>query len=72
MAKADPRPDIAAINLFRQEALTTDGRVLPITNMMDADGQETTDMAAVVSLVAGEGSEWHAFRRDSFDRVNNQ
>lgn len=35
--------DVIALNLGQREAFLDDGRTCPITNMLDADGDETDD-----------------------------
>lgn len=50
---------IEAVNTDRLEALTADGLCLPITLMLDAEGDETHDWAEAVVFVAGAGSRWH-------------
>jgi len=50
--------DIDAINLGRREALLTDGSVVPITNLIDADGDDAETAAAAVGLVCGVGGLW--------------
>ena len=50
--------DVEALNLPRREALLTDGRVVPIINLIDADGEETESVLRAISFVCGEGREW--------------
>lgn len=46
--------DVDIINLRERYALMTDGKVLPITNFMNAGGEETDDPYEAVVCVAGE------------------
>lgn len=48
----------AAINRFGMVALLDDGTTVPITNLFDADGEETDDPDEAVTFVAGEGDRW--------------
>lgn len=51
--------DIAAVNGSHMIAVTDDGLVCEITNMFDADGDETDDFsAAVVGIVRVSDDEW--------------
>lgn len=54
MADADNGADVDLISLHGGYVLMSDEKVLPITHMYDSTGEETTDLAAVVSCVAGE------------------
>lgn len=49
---------VVSVNLGRREALLSDGRVVPVTNLLDADGKDTDDAAEAVGFVSGAGSEW--------------
>lgn len=62
MSDVQAAPDVEAINVADRLALLTDGRVVPITNLLDADGDETSDTAAAVGFVAGATGQWFAAR----------
>lgn len=49
---------IQAINLRQSLALRSDGETVPITNMLDFEGDETEDFEEAVSFVAGSDSAW--------------
>ena len=52
--------EIIAINRIDLSALTDDGSVCPITNLLDADGDQTDDVSeAVVAIVRVAIDEWH-------------
>lgn len=50
--------DIAAINRTKCLAILDDDSIVPITNLYDADGDETDDLNEAVAFVAGEGKRW--------------
>lgn len=61
---------VEAVNLGRREALLSDGRVVPVVAMFDADGEETEEPGAAVSLVVRGGpSRWFAVRVGAFEPV---
>ena len=45
--------EIACVNRALRVAVTEDGQELPVTNMFDGDGDETDDVDAAVTCVAG-------------------
>lgn len=51
--------DIEAINKARREALTADGLTLPITLLLDSEGDQTDDWNEAVVFIAGAGSRWY-------------
>jgi hypothetical protein len=57
----------AAIHLERRLFLSEDGDVFPITNLYDAEGDETDDIGEAVAAVAGTEGRWFAFRLDDFE-----
>lgn len=63
---------VAFINLRGRWAQLTDGRTVPITNLLDVVGEETTDPAEAVSFVAGAGREWFSAPLSNFDPVTLQ
>lgn len=63
---------VVCLNLTRREAVLGDGRVVPVTNLFDADGDETSDPALAVSAVCGEGLEWYAELLADFDAARVQ
>lgn len=64
--------DVAFINLRGRWAELTDGRVVPITNLLDVVGEETADLREAVSFVAGDGREWFSAPLSNFDPVTLQ
>lgn len=58
--------DLCVINVSQRLVITTDGRVLPITNMFDCQGEETDDADLAVSAVAGEEDCWFSFLLSNF------
>lgn len=53
--------DVQAIHRGRREALVAPGDVVvPITQLIDADGEETDDWAQAVVFVCGQGDLWAA------------
>lgn len=63
---------VQAINLGRRIALLNDGSTVPVTNLLDADGDETEAPAEAVGFVAGEGRTWFAGRVADYEGVNSQ
>ena len=58
--------EVEAVNSGRGVALTSDGKFIPITDYMDADG-EACEPAEAVSVVAGpdeNGKWWHVTLSD--------
>lgn len=60
-------PTIHAISLPTRTVFLEDGRILPITNLFDAIGEETADPDEAVSFVCGSGRLWISDRLDSFE-----
>lgn len=54
MPDVDDGADVDLISLYGGFVLMSDEKVLPITHMYDATGEETADTDAAVSCVAGE------------------
>ncbi len=54
--------DVTVMNLRDGFAQLNDGRLMPITTMLDSDGDETNDPELAVTFVAGEGKEWFTGR----------
>lgn len=63
---------VVSVNLGRREALLSDGRVVPVTNMLDADGDDTEDPAEAVGFVSGAGSEWFVDAVSDFEGASVQ
>lgn len=63
---------MAALNLRKRLALLSDGRTVPVTNMFDASGDDTTECAEAVSFVAGSGREWFCDSTAGFEEVTTQ
>ena len=51
-------PRIVAINQGQRFAVLDDDRIVPITNLFDAYGDETEDFDQACSFVAGADREW--------------
>jgi LDH2 family malate/lactate/ureidoglycolate dehydrogenase len=49
---------IQALNIPQRLALLSDGSTVPITNLFDALGDETTDPAEAVAFVCGRSGHW--------------
>lgn len=64
--------DIPAINIFSRFALLDDGTIVPVTNLFDADGDETNDPDEAVVFVAGEGDRWFTGCCDDYAEVTKQ
>lgn len=60
---------IQAVNIGQRVAITDDGRTLPITNMFDASGAETSDPDEVLACVVGAGDEWFTIVLSDFEDV---
>lgn len=63
---------VVSANLTKRTALLDDGRTLPITNMIDAFGDDTNDAGEAVAFVCGAGREWFAENMDDFERATVQ
>ncbi len=50
--------NVEAISLSHRLAFMSDGRTFPITNLIDAWGDETDDEDAAISFVCGIDREW--------------
>jgi hypothetical protein len=50
--------DVASVNLSRRLAVLTDGETVPVTQMFDADGDDTDDPAQAAAFVAGRPGKW--------------
>lgn len=61
--------DIQALSLPQRLAFLTNGATVPITNLFDAWGDETDDLASAVSFVCGAGRVWLSDRLDRFVTV---
>jgi hypothetical protein len=61
--------DIQALSVPQRLAFLTDGSTVPITNLFDAWGDETDDLADAVSFVCGAGRMWFSDRLDQYQTV---
>lgn len=60
--------EIEAINRTELTAITEDGRIGEITNMFDADGEETDDYElAVAAVVKLADDEWYSVDLTAFE-----
>lgn len=60
--------DIEAINRADMIAVTDDGRVGTITNLFDADGEETDDIEdAITAVIRLADDEWYTVALDDYD-----
>ena len=64
--------DIEVIGLDDRLAFLTDGGILPITHLIDADGEETQDPDLAVSFVVMAGRQFAAFAVDDFEPLVKQ
>ncbi|SMF65816.1 hypothetical protein SAMN02982989_3409 [Xaviernesmea oryzae] len=61
---------IAAVNRSHMMAVTDDGLVCEITNMFDADGEETDDFnSAIVGVVRVGDDEWFTVVFEEYETV---
>lgn len=62
--------EIEAINLRQGKALLDDGQVIPITTMMDSEGEDTLCPRAAKAIVAGpcKDGRWYADMTSIFDQ----
>lgn len=60
--------EVVAINLARRLAHLSNDRTIPITNMIDADGEDTDEIGEAVVLVCGEHGFWLAVSILGFQR----
>lgn len=51
---------IVSVSLAHAIAEMSDGRILPVTNLIDEDGDLTNDEDEAVTFVCGDGNEWYA------------
>lgn len=59
---------IEAINRADMIAVTDDGRVGTITNMFDADGEETDDIEeAITAVIRLADDEWYTVALDDYE-----
>lgn len=58
---------VVAVDFGNMSADLSDGRTLPITNLFDAEGEETKDWRETDRFVCGEGSFWMAVPFDGFE-----
>lgn len=63
---------INAVKALSRLALLSDGTTVPITNLLDADGDETDDPNEAVSFVAGEGDRWFTGLCADFEEMTTQ
>jgi len=59
------------VNLTQRIVLLGDGRTMPITMMVDCEGDETIDAAEAVGVVAGQEGEWYALPLEEYDLPAN-
>lgn len=59
--------DVSSANLTKRIAVLTDGRVVPVTNLFDDEGNEVSDPDDAASFVCGEGATWLACAVGNFD-----
>lgn len=69
--RADPL-DVAALNVHQRLALLSDGEIVPITNLFDAEGCETKDPGQARSFVAGGGAQWFSGDLAAYEGVTTQ
>lgn len=64
--------DVQALNIKQRLALLTDGRMVPITTLIDGDGEETQNLSEAVSFVCGSGREWFSDLISHYEAVTVQ
>lgn len=64
--------NVQAINLSRRLALISDGSTVPVTNLLDADGDEAAAPEEAVGFVAGEGGTWFAGLLSDYEVAESQ
>lgn len=63
---------VVAVNVGRREAVLDDDTVIPITNLLDDEGEETDDPEEAVAAVACEAEDrWHTIDLRDFTRDVN-
>ncbi len=60
---------VDALKTFARLALLSDGSTVPVTNLYDADGNETDDPNEAATFVAGEGDKWFSGAVSDFAEV---
>jgi hypothetical protein len=64
--------DVESIHLAKRLALLSDGRTVPITQLLDGEGDETDNPAAATAFVAGAGKEWFSGATSDYQQVTAQ
>ena len=68
-----PELTVYAVNVSQRLALMSDSSIRKVTNLFDADGNDTDDPAAAVSCVVKNGEHsWFACKLSEFDRATLQ
>jgi len=61
------KPFVVAVKRPTREALLSDNTIVPITNLVDVDGEDTDDIHEAVAFVAGsDGVGWFSGDLDDF------
>ena len=60
--------DVEAVNIADRLALLTDGTVIPITNLIDDDGDDCEADAAVVAIAGQDGLGWWCIELADYQR----
>ena len=60
-------PRIVSVDLKALTATTSEGKTVPVTNRLDALGEQILDWNDCVAFVAGEGTEWFMELLEDFD-----
>lgn len=63
---------IEAVNLTARTALTDDGEAIPITQMLDANGDQTEAPSEAVAVVAGRFGQWFCVDLRQFEGATTQ
>lgn len=63
---------IQALNLAQRLALLDDGATVPITDLFDANGEDTEDLAEAVGFAAGQDRHWFSGRISDYEGVPTQ
>lgn len=63
---------VQAVNLRERVALLSDGSTVPVTRMMDSDGDDTDDIAECKGFVCGREGIWFFRMMADYETVNTQ
>lgn len=60
--------ELCSVSLGQRLAMLTDGQIIPITNMLDCDGDDTDEPSEARAFVAGPDAngKWHEDSLDTY------